>query len=210
MKFRFRTLLKTFLIVSVVTVALVLVINIGIHIKGQEICESDAHAQAALVFGALVYSNSDMSGIFQDRVDTAISLYREGKVEKILVSGDHGRKGYDEVNTAKNYLLEQNIPAEDIFLDHAGFDTYDSLYRARDVFEAQSLVLVTQKFHLPRALYIAHALGIPSCGIAADLHYYSGETKRTLREVVANVKAWLNVTVHSGPTFLGEKIPLSG
>ena len=204
-------LLKTLLILGMSTAMVVFVINLEVLKKGREMCDSnDPQAQAALVFGALVWNNNQMSDIFRDRVDVAINLYREGKVKKILVSGDHGQKDYDEVSAAKKYLLEQNIPAEDIFLDHAGFDTYDSLYRARDVFEAQSLALVTQKFHLPRALYLANALRIPSCGVAADLHYYSGETKRNLREVVANVKAWLNVTVHSGPTFLGEKIPLSG
>ena len=211
MKFKFRTLLKTLLVLGVAMATFVFVINLYVYSKGKEICDlNDLHVQAALVFGALVRSNNQMSGIFQDRVDTAIGLYRQGKVKKILVSGDNSRKDYNEVDGAKKYLLEQNIPEEDIFLDHAGFDTYDSVYRARDVFEAQSLALVTQKYHLPRALYLAHALQIPSCGVAADLHSYSGETKRNLREIAANVKAWLNVTGHSGPTFLGEKIPLSG
>lgn len=211
MRSKFRSLLKVVLILGVAGIALALVINIDVRVKGRDICASDAHAQAALVLGALVWSDGQMSGIFQDRVDTAIDLYHGGKVEKILVSGDHGRKDYDEVNAAKQYLLEHGIPPEDIFLDHAGFDTYDSLYRARDVFEAQSLILVTQKFHLPRALYLAHGLGVPSCGVAADLHAYpGGATKRSLREIPADVKAWLDVTFHAKPTFLGDAIPLSG
>jgi SanA protein len=137
-------------------------------------------------------------------------LYNNGKVDKILVSGDHGQDDYDEVNSAKEYLLENNVKPEDIFLDHAGFDTYDSLYRARDIFQAESLVIVTQNFHLPRALYMSDKLGLNSCGVSADLHKYLGEGTRDRREILAKVKAWLNITFNSKPKYLGDKIPLSG
>lgn len=206
-----RKFLKILLAIAAAFVVWVLGINLYIHQKGSQACEgTDSTAQAALVLGARVWANGQMSDIFKDRVDVAIKLYREHHVSKILVSGDHGRKDYDEVNAAKKYLLEQGIPPEDIFLDHAGFDTYDSMYRARDVFQAQSLVVVTQKFHLPRALYTAGALGIPACGMSADLHPYPGDAKRNVREVLADVKAWWNVNLHSKPKFLGEAIPLSG
>ena len=165
--------------------------------------------QAALVLGARVWSNGEMSDIFKDRVKTAINLYKENKINKILVSGDHGSVGYNEVGAAKKYLLENSIPKEDIFLDHAGFDTYDSVYRARDIFEAKSLVIVTQNFHLPRALYIAKALGVSACGVSADLQQHIGEDKRNKREIFANIKAWLNVVLRSKPKYLGDHIPLS-
>jgi len=174
-------------------------------------CDRDnLNEQVALVLGAKVWSNGQMSDVFKDRVKTAIDLYNNGKVRKILISGDHGQENYDEVNAAKDYLLNNNVKPEDIFLDHAGFDTYDSLYRAMYVFKAESLVVITQDFHLPRALYIANKLGMESCGVSADLHKYSGESAMNRREVLAKVKAWLNITFNSKPKYLGNEMPLSG
>ncbi len=191
-------------------VLFVLIINIYINNRAKNICDiEDTHKQAALVLGARVYSNGTLSGIFQDRIDTAIDLYRNNKVDKILVSGDHGQDNYDEVNVAKNYLLSKNIKKEDIFLDHAGFDTYDSIYRAKEIFQAESLIVVTQNFHLKRALYIANSLDVDVCGYSSDLHRYYGENKRQAREVLAKVKAWFNVVLNSKPKYLGDKIPLS-
>ena len=189
----------------------VFIINIHINKVGSNICDKDnLSKQAALVLGAKVWNNGQMSDIFEDRVKTAIDLYNNGKVKKILISGDHGQKNYDEVNAAKDYLLNNNVKPEDIFLDHAGFDTYDSLYRAMYVFKAESLVVITQDFHLPRALYIANKLGMESCGVSADLHKYSGESAMNRREVLAKVKAWLNITFNSKPKYLGNEMPLSG
>ena len=184
--------------------------NIYINNKAKNICHIEStHKQAALVLGARVYSNGSLSGIFQDRIDTAIDLYRNNKVDKILISGDHGQDNYDEVNAAKDYLLENDIKKEDIFLDHAGFDTYDSLYRAKEIFQAESLIVVTQNFHLKRALYIANSLDMDVCGYSSDLHRYYGENKREAREILAKVKAWFNVVLKSKPKYLGEKIPLN-
>ena len=189
----------------------IFVINIYINKIGSNICNVDnVSKQAALVLGARVWANGEMSDIFKDRVKVALDLYNNGKVEKILVSGDHGQKDYDEVNAAKEYLLKNNVKPEDIFLDHAGFDTYDSLYRSKQIFKAESLVVVTQNFHLPRALYIANKLEIESCGVSADLHKYRGESARNRRESLANIKAWLNIIFHSSPKYLGNEIPLSG
>ncbi len=167
-------------------------------------------AGTALVLGAKVYQEGVMSGMLQDRADTAIELYKEKKVEKILVSGDHGREDYDEVNTAKNYLLENGIRGEDIFLDHAGFDTYDSLYRAKEIFEVSSVIIITQNFHLPRAVYIGKELGIETYGISADKHSYAGIEYNKLREIFGRVKAFLDISFQAKPKFLGEKIPMSG
>ena len=167
-------------------------------------------AQAALVLGARVWPSGNMSSIFMDRANVAWQLYTEGKVQKILISGDHGRQGYDEVNTAKDFLLNKGIPKEDIFLDHAGFDTYDSLYRARDIFEAESLIICTQEFHLPRAVYIGKALGLNVYGVSTDLQLYVGETRRNIREMLARGKAMADILFDSKPKFLGPAIPLSG
>ena len=166
--------------------------------------------QTALVLGAKVHEGGRLSDMFRDRVDTAIELYKAGKVEKILVSGDHGTSGYDEVNAAKGYILTKGVAGKDIFLDHAGFDTYDSVYRARDVFQAESMIIVTQAYHLPRALFIADKLGVDAVGVGADLHTYGGQESRDFREIFASDKAWLDAALHSKPKFLGDAIPLSG
>lgn len=198
-------------ILFVILLLFIYVINIRVNKIGNNICNSgDFPKQVALVLGAKVWNDGNMSDIFKDRVKTAIELYNNGKVEKILISGDHGQEDYDEVNAAKEYLLENNIKSEDIFLDHAGFDTYDSLYRAKQVFKAESLVVVTQNFHLPRAMYIADKIGLDSCSVNADLQKYYGEDARNRREVLAKIKAWLNVTFNSKPRYLGDEIPLSG
>lgn len=167
-------------------------------------------AEAVMVLGAKVYAGGRMSDMLKDRADTALEIYQAGKAKKILVSGDHGREEYDEVNAVKNYLLDKGVPAEDIFLDHAGFDTYDSMYRARDVFQIRSLIISTQDFHLPRAVYIAKSLGIEAYGISADKHIYGNTAAVQAREILARDKAWLDVALGSKPKFLGSAIPIAG
>lgn len=206
-----KKIIFTFTILIALFLFSIFSINIYINRAGSSMCrEEDFPKQAALVLGARVWESGEMSDIFKDRAKTALSLYNEGKVTKILVSGDHGQEDYDEVNAAKKYLLENNVKAEDIFLDHAGFDTYDSLYRAREIFKAESLVIVTQDFHLPRALYIANSLELEACGKNADIRRYRGKSARSRREFFAKIKAWLDVSFQSKPKYLGEEIPLSG
>jgi len=148
-------------------------------------CESFGGQKAVMILGAKVRGDGSLSDMYKDRADVAIDVYKQGEAGKILVSGDHGRIEYDEVNAAKNYLLANGIPAEDIFLDHAGFDTYDSLYRARDVFQIKTLIISTQNFHLPRAVYIARKLGIEAWGVSADRHFYGNEQFYETREALA-------------------------
>lgn len=165
---------------------------------------------AALVLGAGVNDNNLVSPIFADRLETAAELYKAGLVDNIIVSGDHGSVYYDEVNSGKGYLLSKDIPAEDIFLDHAGFDTYDSMYRAREVFHADSLLVVTQDFHLPRALYIANRLNVSAWGCRADKRYYLNTSYLKRREWLAGVKAWLDINLKIKPRYLGDAIDLNG
>lgn len=167
-------------------------------------------AQVGLILGAKVYSDGRLSHMMQDRADSALELYDAGKILKIIMSGDHGTKTYDEVNTVKNYLLEKGVKEEDLFLDHAGFDTYDSLYRARDIFGADSLIVLTQKFHLPRALYIGRALGMNVRGYATDKREYQGILWNETREIFSRTKAFIDVLTEARPRFLGEKISLDG
>lgn len=167
-------------------------------------------AQAAIVLGALVYPDGRVSPMVADRLEAAYALYQGGKVQKILITGDHGRIDYDEVNTMRRYLEEKGVPSSDIFMDHAGFDTYDSMYRARAVFQVRSAVIVTQRFHLPRAVYIARQLGLDAQGVEADRFIYADNARYELREMAARLKAFGEVTLRRKPVFLGPVIPISG
>lgn len=165
-------------------------------------------SQTAIVLGARVLPDGTLSTVLRDRVDTAITLYKKGAVKTILVSGDNSSIAYNEVNITRIYLLQKGIPSEDIFLDHAGFDTYSTMYRAREVFLVKNAIIVTQSFHLPRAIFIAQRLGINAYGISADKRDYL--FKNTLRELLANVKAFIDVLYGRVPKFLGEEIPITG
>jgi len=166
--------------------------------------------QAAIVPGALVYRDGRPSDILADRLQTALELYRSGKVDKILASGDHGRTHYDEVNTMRRWLAARGVASEDIFMDHAGFDTCDTMQRAHRVFRVASAVVVTQDFHLPRAVYLARQAGIEAVGVKADRHRYRKEVQNTLRESVARAKSFAEVHLGIGPRFLGPEIPITG
>ncbi len=164
---------------------------------------------AILVLGAGIWGDRP-SPMLEDRLLTAISLYEEGASQKIIMSGDHGRKDYDEVNLMKNFVKEKGIPSENIFMDHAGFSTYESLYRAKEIFGVKKIIIVTQKYHLYRSLYIANKLGIEAVGVPADIRTYAGQSKRELREIVARGKDLLKCILKPKPTYLGESIPISG
>lgn len=217
----YQSLVKHLVLIGIASLGLFFVtcLSIGLlnkHIESNaqkliyQTIEEVPNKQTALLLGALVYNNGKLSAIVQDRADSAIKLYMTKKVQKILVSGDHGRKDYDEVNTIKNYLLANNIPAEDIFMDHAGFDTYDSLYRARDIFQVESLIIVTQDFHLPRSLYLAKGLRVEAVGFRADMQPYLYENQSRIREKFANIKAFLDLLTSAKPKYLGETIPIAG
>ena len=170
---------------------------------------------AVIVPGAKVYQGGYLSTAFKDRIVSGVELLKTGKAEKILLSGDHGRKTYDEVNTGRNFILNNypQIAHENIFMDHAGFSTYETMYRAKAVFCVEDAVIVTQKFHLARSIYIARKLGIDAVGYEAVESV--GFRKRirmswALREYLARVKAFMSVAFHTKPTYLGEQIPISG
>ena len=167
------------------------------------------NTDCVLVLGAGV-RNGSPTPMLRDRLITGISLYKSGAAPKIIMSGDHGREDYDEVNVMKSYAVENGVPDSDVFMDHAGFSTYDSIYRAKAVFEADSIIIVTQKYHLYRALYIADKLGVNAVGVAADLDDYSGQLKRDLREIAARDKDFFSCLFKPEPKYLGEKIPVSG
>src|SRR3989344_1120148 len=166
------------------------------------------NAEVALIPGAAVFSNGSLTPIFMNQVDVAIKLYESKKVSKILVSGDNSTLSHNEVNPVRKYLLARGIPDEDIFLDHAGFDTYSTMYRARDIFGVSSILIATQSFHLPRAVFIARRLGMEAYGVNADAGHIL--FRNYIREALANEKAALNLFFNRKPKFLGEEIPITG
>lgn len=159
----------------------------------------------AIVLGASVEDN-EPSPILAERANAAIQLFEDGKVSKILVTGDNATTNYNEVNPVQRYLLAAGIPPQDIFLDHAGFDTYSSMYRAKAIFDATSAVVVTQDFHLPRAVFTARALGIEAYGYDAG----AGSIWDYLREIPASAKALWDIATHRVPEYLGQQYPLTG
>jgi SanA protein len=171
-----------------------------------------ARADAVIVPGARVYADGSVSVMLADRLDAALAIYRDGTAPRILVSGDHGTPAYDEVNAMARYLEARGVPPEHIFLDHAGFTTYDTLYRARAVFGVGRAIVVTQRFHLTRALFVATALGLPAEGMVADRTPYttSSLVRSNLRELGARVKAFAEVILHPRPRYLGPVLPIEG
>lgn len=179
--------------------------------KGQILPPEGAEkADCILVLGCGVYADGTPTPMLADRLQRGVALYKAGLAPKLLLSGDHGQKNYDEVSAMKRYCMEQGVPAEDIFLDHAGFSTYESVHRAQSIFGAKSVIIVTQKYHLHRALYIANAFGLEATGVAADYREYAGQTPRDIREILARNKDFLLSIYKPAPTFLGEPIPVFG
>ena len=171
--------------------------------------KNDEKADCILILGAGV-KDGKPKPMLRDRLLTGIELYKSGAAKKIIMSGDHGRADYDEVNVMRAFALEQGVKAEDIFLDHAGFSTYDSVYRAKNIFGAENIIIVSQKYHLYRALYIAKKLDVKAAGVSADLNTYGGQLKRDIREIIARDKDFFKCIVKPEAEIMGDKIPLDG
>lgn len=166
-------------------------------------------ADCIVVLGAGVKGETP-SHMLEDRLLEAIKLYESGAAPKIIMSGDHSRVDYDEVNVMKTFAIERGVPSEDIFMDHAGFSTYESIYRAKEIFGAKKIIVVTQKYHLYRALYVADELDVDAVGVGADPRKYYGEVKRQIREIAARSKDMLWCSFKPTPTYLGDTIDLNG
>lgn len=162
-----------------------------------------------LVLGCGVRGDTP-SHMLEDRLLQGIELCKNGASEKMLMSGDHGKKDYDEVNVMKDFAIARGIDSKDIFMDHAGFSTYESMYRARDVFKAKKILIVTQDYHLYRAIYDARALGLDAYGVASNPRSYAGQTYRDIREILARNKDFVYSIIQPEPTYLGEAIPVQG
>lgn len=168
------------------------------------------NADCILILGCGLKPDGTPSDMLRDRLVSGINAYNDGLANKIIMSGDHGRKDYDEVNVMKTFAVEHGVKSEDVFMDHAGFSTYESLYRAKEIFEAKKIICVTQKYHLFRALYIAKRLDIEAVGVSATLYNYRGQYSRDFREIFARTKDFFTSVVKPKPKFLGDAIPVNG
>ena len=216
-----KKLLKPLKISVIVLVCLAVLVGIyaliinGVVINGtkeqifttEQVKERDGF-DCIIVLGCKVKDNGQPSDMLRDRLERAVELYKEGVAPKILMSGDHGQVTYNEVKTMKEYAISKGVPSSDIFMDHAGFSTYETIYRARDVFKVNRAVIVTQEYHLYRALYIANSLGVDAFGVSSDLNTYRGQLSRDLREILARNKDFITSIYKPLPTFLGEDISI--
>lgn len=215
---------KKFLIVTAVVAAALTLLGIaavfGINawVKGsveEQLLSVEAAGKledvdCIVVLGCQVREDGSLSHMLRDRLLTALEVYEAGAAPKLLMSGDHGQKEYDEVNAMKSFAMENGIPSGNIFMDHAGFSTYETVYRAKEIFGADKVVIVTQEYHLYRALYIAERMDMEAWGVAADRNRYAGQTQRDIREILARCKDFVMCIFKPEPTFLGETIPVSG
>ena len=217
---------RIIIIVSVVLLLLMLlpilavsaVLGVNAYVKGiggsyiisPEEAVKLSDVDCIIVLGCKVKDSGDPSDMLADRLKRGIDLYKQGAAPKIIMSADHGTAEYDEVNTMKQIAIDAGIPSSDVFMDHAGFSTYESIYRAKEIFEADKIIIVTQEYHLYRALYIAEKLGIEAYGVNSDYNTYWGQIKRDIREILARCKDFVSMIFMPEPTYLGEKIPISG
>lgn len=211
-----KVLKKIIIIISFLGImGIIIILGINVYVKcsvNEDIVDEsnlDKGYDAILVLGAGL-RNGKPSPVLKDRLDTAYKLYEDGYSKKIIVSGDHGKKYYDEVNVMKNYLLDKGVESNNIFMDHAGFSTYDSVYRAKEIFLANNIIIVTQQYHLYRSLYIAKKLELDAVGVSATLRNYSGSVRFELREILARDKDFVKTIFMPDPTYLGDTIPVFG
>ena len=215
MKKHLRKIMFLLVLITMLGCVTVLMVNNNVESVGTSyiLSVNDVpKADAILVLGAYVFPSGSVSTMLNDRLSVGYELYEQGKAPKLLVSGDHGQKDYDEVNSMKSFLKDKGVPSRDVFMDHAGFSTYESVYRARDIFEVQTVIIVTQEYHLKRAVFVARELGLEAYGVASDKRDYGqAMVMYNLREIAARNKDFLWAKIlKPEPTFLGESISVFG
>ncbi len=207
-------ILSSLLLIVAINGSMVLMNDSRIFLEGEgdavQRAIGELNPQCILILGAGLKPDGTPNLMLADRLDQGIALYKRGAAPKILLSGDNGQERYDEVNAMKEYCLDQGVPMEDIFMDHAGFSTYESIHRASSIFQVESMIIVTQDYHLPRACYLAEKMGIRYLGIAARQIDYGGQQGRDLREIAARCKDFFTGILKPPPTYLGEVIPIEG
>ena len=197
----------------IIIIAILLVLAINEYIKStttSRIVNSNLNDVDCIIILGAGLRNNGPSPMLEDRLEKGIELYNNGISNKILMSGDHSTDIHDEVNIMKTYAINKGIPSSNIFMDHAGISTYDSIYRAKHIFKAKKIVIVTQKYHLYRALYIAEKLGIDAYGVETNPIEYRGDTYRNIREIIARTKDFIKCLYKPQSTYLGNIIPITG
>ena len=203
-------------ILGVLAVALLLGINSWVkssvrdYILTEEQAAQLTDLDCILVLGCKVGADGTLSHMLEDRLRQGVALYELGAAPKLLMSGDHGTAEYDEVDAMKRYAVDAGIASQDVFMDHAGFSTYESVYRAKEVFQVRRVIIVTQEYHLYRALMVAREMGLEAYGVAVNYRTYVGQTARDIREILARVKDFGMTIFWPEPTYLGDVIPISG
>ena len=201
----------TLLVLFVISLNIVVWLRTRTHIVDvEQAADWEGEFDCILVLGAGVKANGEPSHMLEDRLKVGVRLYEIGASPRLLMSGDHMRVDYDEVGAMKHYAVEAGVPSNVIFLDHAGLSTYESMWRAKEIFGAKKILIVTQGYHLYRAIYIAEALGMEAHGVAADLRPYRKIVLYKTREAAARVKDFFYVRSKPQPTYLGEAVDLSG
>ena len=204
------------LIILIITIILIFIIFINFYVinstknnilEKEKISEKE-NFDCILILGAGIWGNNPRP-MLEDRLIQGISLYKERIAPKIIMSGDHGKEEYNEVQVMKDYAIKEGVPSEDIFMDHAGFSSYDSIYRAKEIFGAKKILIITQQYHLYRALHIAKKLELEAYGVASNLREYPNQLFREIREIFARNKDFVKCYFKPEPTFLGEKIPIT-
>ena len=195
--------------VIILGINFIVVLSSKNNIISEERAKEIQDVDCILILGAGIWGDKP-SPMLEDRLLQGISLYENGVSNKIIMSGDHGREEYDEVNIMKQFAIDKGVKSEDIFMDHAGFSSYDSLYRAKEIFKADKVIIVTQKYHLYRALYIAKQLGVEAYGVPSNPRKYAGQLFREIREIFARDKDFIKCIYKPNPKYLGESIPVSG
>lgn len=194
--------IMTIIVLSPLLINLYVILNTTSNIIIKEEYQQLKDVDYILVLGASVRRERP-SPMLEDRLKKSIELYNINTQNKILVTGDHTKEDYDEVTIMKNYLLENNIPEEKIIMDPAGVSTYDSIFRVQKQLKAKKIIIVSQKYHLYRALYIANSLGIEAYGVPADDIKYKGATYREVREILARNKDFIKSIIK--PTSYYQK-----
>ena len=204
-RFTFYTSLLGVLLIGMIRLILLL------STSSQTFTVEDApFKRVAIVFGAEVKRDGTPSTVLRDRVETAVALYKSGKVEKLLMSGDNRFVDYNEPESMRQYALTLGVPDADIVLDYAGRRTYDTCYRAKEIFGVDSAILVTQRFHLPRALFLCKAFGIDSVGVESENYYYLKRLRLywNVRELLATAQSVLDVYLFNPLPVLGQREPI--
>ncbi len=206
-----KKIIKYLFITLLTIIVLILLINYYVIFStNKQIRNNISNVDCIIILGAGLRQNNMPSLMLEDRLIKGIEAYNNGISKKIIMSGDHTRKNHDEVTIMKEYAINMGVPSEDIFMDHAGISTYDSIYRAKYIFNAKKIVIITQKYHLHRALHIANKLGLEAYGIEAEKKIYYGDKYREIREILARNKDFFKSIIKPKSKYLGDTISLEG